>query len=270
MFFSTKPQQEESPVKIIVLVKQVPDTEEERRLDVSTGLLDRDADENVADEINERALEVALRHKDGDKGTEIVVLTMGPASAVQALRKALSMGADSAVHVVDDRLEGADIATTAAVLAAALQRTGFDLVVAGNESTDGRGGVVPAMVAEHLGLPLLPSLDTVTLNGATVAGEVATESGKLAVSAALPAIVSVTERSAEARFPNFKGIMTAKRKPLATLSLADLGLNAGVAGGTSTVLTVSERPARAAGRKIVDDGTAARELAEFLVAGRLV
>ena len=257
-------------MKIIVLVKQVPDTEEERRLDASTGLLDRNANERVADEVNERALEVALRHKDANKGSEVVVLTMGPASAVQALRKALSMGADSAVHVEDDRLEGADIAMTAAVLAAAVQRTGFDLVVAGNESTDGRGGVVPAMMAEHLGLPLLSSLNTVELTSDAVAGEVTVEAGSLAVSAALPAIVSVTERSAEARFPNFKGIMTAKRKPLATLSLTDLGLDPSVAGRTTTVLTISERPARIAGKKIVDDGTAARELVEFLVAGRLV
>lgn len=257
-------------MKIIVLMKQVPDTEEERKLDPATGLLDRGASENVADEINERALEVALRHKDANKGSEIVVLTLGPDSATQALRKALSMGADSAVHVTDGSLGGADISTTAAVLAAAVQRTGFDLVVAGNESTDGRGGVVPAMVAERLGLPLLSSLNTVELTESTVAGEVTVESGCLAVSAALPAIVSVTELSAEARFPNFKGIMTAKRKPLVTLSLADLGLDARTAGGTSTVLTISERPARTAGKKIVDDGTAAQELAEFLVAGRLV
>lgn len=257
-------------MKIIVLVKQVPDTEEERRLDASTGLLDRNADESVADEINERALEVALRHKDANKGSEVVVLTLGPASAVQALRKALSMGADSAVHVVDDRLEGADIATTAAVLAAAVQHTGFDLIVAGNESTDGRGGVVPAMVAEHLGLPLLSSLDTVELFEHTVAGGVVVETGRLTVSAALPAVVSVTERSAEARFPNFKGIMTAKRKPLATLSLADLGVDPAAYGGNSTVLSISERPARTAGRKVVDDGSAAHELAEFLVAGRLI
>jgi electron transfer flavoprotein beta subunit len=257
-------------VKIIVLVKQVPDTEEERTLDPSTGLLDRDASESVADEINERALEVALRHKDANKGSEVVVLTLGPASATQALRKALSMGADSAVHVVDDRLDGADIATTAAVLAAAVQRTGFDLVVAGNESTDGRGGVVPAMVAEHLGLPLLSSLDTVELFEDTVAGDVAVEAGRLTVSAALPAVVSVTERSAEARFPNFKGIMTAKRKPLDTLSLDDLGVDPAAHGENTTVLSISARPARTAGKKVVDDGTAARELAEFLVAGRLI
>lgn len=257
-------------MKIIVLVKQVPDTEEERRLDAATGLLDRNPSDSIVDEINERALEVALRHKDADKRSEIVALTMGPASAAQALRKALSMGADSAVHVVDEALKGAGIATTAAVLASVVQRTGFDLVVAGNESTDGRSGMVPAMVAEHLGLPLLSSLDTVAITGDTVAGEVTVDSGCLAVSASLPAIVSVTERSAEARFPNFKGIMTAKRKPLTTLSLAELGLDDGAAVGTSTVLAVSERPIRTAGKKIVDDGTAAQELAEFLVAGRLV
>ncbi|WP_142062359.1 electron transfer flavoprotein subunit beta/FixA family protein [Pseudarthrobacter sp. B4EP4b] len=257
-------------MKIIVLVKQVPDTEEERRLDASTGLLDRGASEGVADEINERALEVALRHKDANKGSEVVVLTMGPASATTALRKALSMGADSAVHVEDDRLKGADIAMTAAVLAAAVRQTGFDLVVAGNESTDGRGGLVPAMVAEHLGLPLLPSLNTVEITEGAVAGEVTVEAGTLAVSTALPAIVSVTERSAEARFPNFKGIMSARRKPLVTFSLVDLGFDGHTGGGTSEVCSISERPARTAGKKIVDDGTAARELAEFLVARRLI
>lgn len=257
-------------MKIIVLVKQVPDTEEERRLDPGTGRLDRSAGESVADEINERALEVALLHKDAHKGSEIVVLALGPASASQALRKALSMGADSAVHVLDERLEGSDIMTTAAVLAAAVHRTGCDLVIAGNESTDGRGGVVPAMVAEHLGLPILPSLNTVELTAGTVSGEVTVDAGSLSVSAALPAVVSVTERAAEARFPNFKGIMTAKRKPLATLSLSDLGLDSGVDGATSMVLTISERPARTAGKKIVDDGTAAQELAKFLAAGRLV
>jgi electron transfer flavoprotein beta subunit len=255
-------------MKIIVLVKQVPDTAEERRLDLATGRVDRDATERVADEINERALEVALRRKDMDKKTEVVVLTMGPADANQALRKALSMGADSAVHVVDDRLEGADIARTAEVLAAAAKQIGFDLLVAGNESTDGRGGVVPAMIAEHLGLPLLPSLNTVETDAESVTGEVGIEDGSLTVRSSLPAVISVTERVAEARFPNFKGIMTAKRKPLATLSLDDVGL--GSASPATVVLATSERPARSAGKKIYDDGNAGSELAEFLAAGRLI
>jgi electron transfer flavoprotein beta subunit len=249
-------------MKIIVLVKQVPDTAEERRFDPATGRVDRDATERVADEINERALEVALRLKDVDKKTEVVILTMGPADATQALRKALSMGADSAVHVVDDRLEGADIARTAEVLAAAAKQTGFDLLVAGNESTDGRGGVVPAMIAEHLGL------NTVDIDVESVTGEVGIEEGTLTVRSSLPAVISVTERVAEARFPNFKGIMTAKRKPLVTLSLDDLGL--GSAGPATVVLATSERPTRAAGKKIFDDGNAGAELAEFLTAGRLI
>ena len=255
-------------MKIIVLVKQVPDTAEERRLDPATGRLDRDATERVADEINERALEVALRRKDADKKTEVVVMTMGPADAAQALRKALSMGADSAVHVVDDGLLGADIAQTAVALAAAANQVGFDLLVAGNESTDGRGGVVPAMIAEHLGLPLLPSLNTVEIDGESVTGEVGIEDGTLTVRASQPAVISVTERVAEARFPNFKGIMTAKRKPLATMTLSDLGLQAG--SPATVVVATSERPARAAGKKIYDDGNAGSELAEFLAAGRLI
>ena len=255
-------------MKIAVLVKQVPDTWEERRLDPATGLLDRGASESVADEIDERALEVALRHKDGHKKTEIVAVTMGPASAAQALRKALSMGADSAVHVLDDALAGADMGRTAAVLAAALRKTGSDLVIAGNESTDGRGGLVPAMLAEHLGLPLLTALDTVEITDTDVSGEAGLDSGILAVRAPLPALVTVTERAAETRFPNFKGIMTAKRKPVETWSLADLG--AELPDARSVVAAVSERPARAAGKKIFDDGTAAEELVAFLAAGRLI
>jgi electron transfer flavoprotein beta subunit len=255
-------------MKIIVLMKQVPDTAEERRLDPSTGRVDRDATERVADEINERALEVALRRKDVDKKTEVVVLTMGPADATQALRKALSMGADSAVHVLDEGLEGADIARTAEVLAAAAEQVGFDLLVAGNESTDGRGGVVPAMIAEHLRLPMLPSLNSVEIGSDSVTGEVGIEAGGLTVRAPQPAVVSVTERVAEARFPNFKGIMTAKRKPLVTMGLDDLGL--GPTGPATTVVATSEPPARAAGKKIYDDGNAGSELAAFLAAGRLI
>ena len=147
-------------MKIIVLVKQVPDTYEERKLDPATGILDRDASEPIIDEIGERALEMALRYKDAHKGTEVVVLSMGPTSVTASLRKGLSLGADSAVHVLDDALAGADLGWTAAVLAAALTKSGYDLIIAGNESTDGRGGVIPAMVAEHLSLPAphLPGL----------------------------------------------------------------------------------------------------------------
>jgi len=255
-------------MKIVVLIKQVPDTAEERTLDLATGRLDREAADSVVDEINERALEAALKIKDSAKSTEVVVMTMGPADATKALRKALSMGADSAVHIEDDTLRGADIARTAAVLSAALQTTGFDVVLAGNESTDGRGGVVPAMVAEHLGLPLLGSLISADITDGRVSGVRQGDDTTLAVHAPLPAIISVTERFAEARFPNFKGILTAKRKPVITLTAAGLDVPAGRA--RSVVVSTVERPPRAAGKKIIDDGTAATELAEYLVANRLV
>lgn len=255
-------------MKIVVLIKQVPDTAEERTLVPATGWLDRDAADNLVDEINERALEVALRVKDADKSTEIVVLSMGPDEATKAIRKALSMGADSGIHVLDGGLAGSDAARTAAVLAAALRSTNADVIVAGNESTDGRGGVVPAMIAEHLGLPLVGGLNAVELGNGTVSGERSGDSGSLQVTAQLPAVVTVTERTAEARFPNFKGILTAKRKPVTTLSVADLDVAATPAH--AVVLSHSERPAREAGRKIEDDGTAGTQLAGYLIENRLV
>ncbi|ALO66253.1 electron transfer flavoprotein subunit beta [Arthrobacter alpinus] len=255
-------------MKIVVLIKQVPDTAEERTLAPDTGWLDREAADNVVDEINERALEVALRVKDADKSTEVVVLAMGPDEATKAIRKALSMGADSGIHVLDGGLAGSDAARTAAVLAAALRGTNADVILAGNESTDGRGGVVPAMIAEHLGLPLVGGLSALELGNGNVSGERSGDSGSLQVTAQLPAVVTVTERTAEARFPNFKGILTAKRKPVATLTLADLDVAATPAH--AVVLSHSERPAREAGRKIEDDGTAGTQLADYLIENRLV
>lgn len=259
-------------MKIVVLVKQVPDTEEERKLDPATGWVDREACEPVVDEISERALEVALRYKDANKQTQVTLLCMGPESVTQALRKGLSMGADSAVHVLDHALAGADAVLTSAVLSAALTRSGFDLVVAGNESTDGRGGVVPAMIAERLGLPHLTSLSSVGISGDSVSGERGTESGTVDLRSSLPAVISVTEQAAEARFPSFKGIMTAKRKPLEVVTLNDLGLDlAAFEGrGRSVIVSTTQRPPRTAGKKIVDEGNAAAELAEFLAAGRLI
>jgi electron transfer flavoprotein beta subunit len=255
-------------VKIIVLTKQVPDTWGDRKLDTATGLLDREASEAVIDEIGERAIEIALRAKDADKSVEVVVLTMGPAEASDALRKGLAMGADSAIHIEDDSLVGADLARTAGVLAAAIERAGADLVIAGAESTDGRGGVLGGWIAELLGRPSLDSLDEVTIAGDTVSGVRGSEHGTAQVHASLPAVIAVTERVAEPRFPNFKGIMSAKKKPLDVFSVADLGVETPTTA--SVVLATKERPAREAGRKVVDDGNAAAELAEFLVAARLV
>lgn len=258
-------------MKIIVLVKQVPDTWGDRKLDLSTGILDRGASEAVIDDIGERALELALTLKDADKSVEVVVLTMGPDSAKDALRKGLAMGADSAVQIVDDTLAGSDLGWTATVLAAAVGKAGYDLVIGGNESTDGRGGVIPAMLAENLGVPNLSFLNSAEISGDSVSGERGTENGTVDVHASLPAVISVTERSPEPRFPNFKGIMSAKKKPLDTWSLGDLGLDeSSFPAGRSAIVSTTERPARTAGTKIVDDGTAATQLAEFLAAGRLI
>lgn len=256
-------------MKIIVLVKQVPDTWGERTLNTATGRLDRSASDSVIDEIDERALEVALTYKDANDA-DVVALSMGPASVTEVLRKCLAMGADSALHVRDDALAGSDLSRTAAVLAAAITKSGFDLVIAGNEATDGRGGVIPAMIAEHLGVPSMTYLDSAEFTPHGISGMRGDEHGTVAVHASLPAVMSVTEASAEPRFPNFKGIMKARKKPLDVWTLADLGLDdSGIAPSTA-VTNTTERPARTAGTKIVDEGNAGNELAEFLAAGRLI
>ncbi|WP_111719626.1 electron transfer flavoprotein subunit beta/FixA family protein [Homoserinimonas sp. OAct 916] len=259
-------------MRIVVLVKQVPDTSDVRKLDLNTGLLDRDAGEPIVDEINERGLEAALRYKDDNKGTEVVVLSMGPENAIKSIRKALSMGADSGVHIVDDSLAGADALVTSLAISKALERTGYDLVVAGNESTDGNGGIVPAMISERLGIPLLGFLVNMEITEAQVSGERQGDDGTANVHAGLPAIVTVTERFDYARFPNFKGIMTAKRKPVDTVTLAELGVDAAEVSSLdrTEVISAVERPARTAGTKIDDDGTAAATLVEYLATNRLV
>jgi electron transfer flavoprotein beta subunit len=260
-------------VKIVVLAKQVPDTWSDRKIDLETGMLDRAASEPVPDEINERALESALQFKDVHPGTELVVLTMGPEDTTKTLRKLLSMGADSAVLVSDASLAGSDMVQTARVLAVALQKIGgVDLVVTGNEATDGRGGMIPAMVAQVLGVPVLPGLDEIQIVEGQVSGTAQVDGGTLQLSSTLPAVVSVTEKSAEARFPNFKGIMAAKKKPLDTWSLADLGIVAGpeAAHVRSVMVSAHARPPKQAGPKVTDDGTAAAQLAEFLVSNRLI
>lgn len=254
-------------MRIVVLVKEVPDTWSERRLDVASGRIDR-AGDVLLDEVSERALEVALSVKDKDKRTEVVVLTMGPEGATASLRKCLAMGADSAVHISDAQLVGADSIGTARVLAAALRRMEFDLVIAGNESTDGRGGVVPAMLAELLSLPHATFLSGAVIAEGAVRGERATDDGALVLEAELPAIVSITERNPDARFPSFRGTMTAKKKPIENLSLAQLALDA--APAVTVVDSAARRPARQAGDRVVDDGTAAQQLVDFLAAKRLI
>jgi len=257
-------------MKIVVLVKEVPDTYGDRKLSLETGLADRGASERVLDEIGERALEVALSHADAHAGTEVVVLSMASEASTATVRKGLAMGAASAVQVVDDGLLGADLGLTAEVLAAAVQRTGFDLVIAGNLSTDGSGGVIPAMVAELLGVPSATALNSLIITDGSVSGERASDGATMTVSAPLPAVVSITEALPDARFPNFKGIMAAKKKPFETLSLADLAIEPeDHSASRSIIIGLTEKPPRQAGVKIVDEGDAGEKLAEFLIQNRL-
>ena len=259
-------------MNVVVLVKQVPDTYSERNLRPADGVLDRESADAVIDEIDARGVEAALQLVEADGG-EVTVLTMGPSRAVEVLRKALAMGAHKAIHICDDALAGSDALQTSAALAAALTTVPFDLVIAGNESTDGRTASVPAMLAERLGLPQVTFVRSLDVDGGRLRAERVVEGGYSEVEAALPAVVSVTEKINEPRYPNFKGIMAAKSKPLTVLTAADLGIadgDAGLANAWTTVLSATPRPARAAGEKVADNGDGGTKIAEFLTAARLI
>jgi electron transfer flavoprotein beta subunit len=262
-------------MNIVVLVKQVPDTYSERRLR-GDGALDRDASDAVLDEINERAVEEALQLKEAHGGSDVTVtvVSMGPDRATEAIRKALSMGADAAVHLTDEGLAGSDAVGTARALAGAIGTVGeVDLVLAGNEASDGRSAAVPAMVAEVLGLPALTHARQVTVEGGSVTVRRETDDGVVTLSAELPAVVSVNEKINEPRYPSFKGIMAAKKKPVTTLSLADAGLDAsqiGAAAALTSVVSATPKPPKSAGEKVVDDGDGGTKLAAFLVAQKLI
>jgi electron transfer flavoprotein beta subunit len=260
---------------IVVLIKQVPDTWSERKLTDGDYTLDREAADAVLDEINERAVEEALliKEKEGGEST-VTLLTAGPARATEAIRKALSMGADKAVHLLDDGLHGSDVIQTGWALARALGTIeGTDLVIAGNEATDGVGGAVPAVIAEYLGLPQLTHLRKVTVEGGKVTGERETDDGVFTLEASLPAVVSVNEKINEPRFPSFKGIMAAKKKEVTTLTLAEIGVEAdevGVANAGSKVLSSTPKPPKSAGEKIADEGEGGNKIAEYLVAQKII
>jgi electron transfer flavoprotein beta subunit len=260
-------------MNIVVLVKQVPDTYSERKLR-SDGTLDRDATDAVLDEINERAVEAALQLKEAHDGSEVTVLTMGPDRATDAIRKALSMGADKAVHLSDEALAGSCAVQTARALAKAIGTVeGVDLVVAGNEASDGRSAAVPAMVADVLGLPALTHAREITVDGSSVTVKRETDDGITVLTAQLPAVVSVGEKINEPRYPSFKGIMAAKKKPVATIGLADAGIDAsevGLAAALSTVTSSQPKPPKSAGEKVEDEGDGGSKVAAYLVSQKLI
>ena len=259
-------------MNIVVCMKQVPDTEMERSLNLDDSTVDRASVDGVINYLDEFAIEEGLKLKEA-QGGEVTILTMGPEKAGDSIRKALSMGADKAVHVIDDSLAGSDAAETSLALAEALKVVGFDLVVFGCESTDARTGMVPAMVAERLGVPQLTLAGKVDVSGTEVTIKRVTDDGVATVSGSLPAVVSVNEKINEPRYPTFKGIMAAKKKPVQTLSLADLGVSAdevGAAGATSTVLQFAKRPPRSAGQKVTDEGDGGTQLVGYLSSEKFV
>jgi electron transfer flavoprotein beta subunit len=263
---------------IVVLIKQVPDTWSERKLTEGDFTLDREAADAVLDEINERAVEEALliKEKQAADGTEstVTVLTAGPERAAEAIRKALSMGADKAVHVLDDGMHGSDAVQTGWVLARALGAIeGTELVIAGNEATDGATGSVPAIIAEYLGLPQLTHVRKLSVEDGKVTGERETDDGLFTLEATLPAVVSVTEKINEPRFPSFKGIMAAKKKEVARLTLAEIGVEpdeVGLDNAGSKVLSSTPKPPKTAGEKVADDGEGGKKIAQYLVSQKII
>ncbi len=259
-------------MNIVVLVKQVPDTSAERRLDPSDNTLDRESVDAVINEIDEYAIEEGLLLKEAHGG-EVTILTVGPERATESIRKALSMGADKAVHVSDPAIHGSDAIQTAKVIAKALGTLEWDLVIAGSEATDTRVSVVPALVAEALGVTQLSQARKVTVDGPTVTIERLSDTGYDVVQGATPAVISVVEKINEPRYPSFKGIMAAKSKPVQTLTTADLGLGAdevGLATAATQVLSFEVAPPRQAGQIVKDEGDGGQKIAEFLASKKLV
>ncbi|WP_328546261.1 electron transfer flavoprotein subunit beta/FixA family protein [Streptomyces platensis] len=259
-------------LRIVVCVKYVPDATGDRHF-AEDLTVDRDDVDGLLSELDEYAVEQALQIKEAADDAEITVLTVGPEDANDALRKALSMGADKAVHVEDDDLHGTDALGTSLVLAKAIEKTGYDLVVCGMASTDGTMGVLPALLAERLNVPQVTQLSEVSVDGGKVTGRRDGDTASEQLEAALPAVVSVTDQSGEARYPSFKGIMAAKKKPVESLDLEELEIEAdevGLAGAWTKVEDATERPARTAGTIVKDEGEGGKQLAEFLAGQKFI
>ena len=259
-------------MKIVVCIKQVPDSWADKKLAPADSTLDRASADRVLNELDEYAVEAALQLAEAHGG-EVTVLTMGPEEAAEAIRRALSMGADAGIHLVDDALHGTDAIGTSYALATILAAREFDLVLFGSESTDARMSVVPAMVAERLGLPQLTFAGKVEVDGTTARIQRVTDYGYDEVEATLPAVVSVVEKANEPRYPSFKGIMAAKKKPVETLSLADAGLDAGQVGlgqSWSLVDSFAARPPREKGTVVDDGGNGGVAIAEYLSAQKFI
>ncbi|HEU5006767.1 MAG TPA: electron transfer flavoprotein subunit beta/FixA family protein [Jatrophihabitantaceae bacterium] len=259
-------------MNIVVLVKQVPDTEAERKLNPSDKTLDRASVDPVINYIDEFAIEEGLRLKEAHDG-EVTILTVGPERATESIRKALAMGADKAVHISDEAIHGSDAIATAKVIAKALGTIEWDVAIAGSEATDSRSAIVPALVAEALGAPQLTQARKVDVDGSTVTIERVTDTGYEKVQASTPAVISVVEKINDPRYPSFKGIMAAKSKPIDVKSLSDLGVDSsevGLAGAWTEVVSFEDAPPRAAGQTVKDEGNGGVAIADYLASKKLV
>ncbi len=252
-------------MKIAVCVKQVPEAGS-RRIDPSTKRLDRSG-EGALNHFDANAVEEALRVREAVGEGEVVLVSMGPEKAADALRKALAMGADRAVLVSDEAAAGSDLVATSRVLAAVLEREQADLVLFGQQADDSDGAILWAAVAERLRRPVISQVAELTLGDGNVTGKRQTEFGYDVIEAPLPAVVAVSDAINEPRYPSLKGIMGAKKKPFDALTLAELGVEA---ESRTTVLALAEPPSKGDARRLEDDGNAAQAIVEFLLEKRLI
>jgi electron transfer flavoprotein beta subunit len=255
-------------LKICVLVKEVPDAAVEKRIDPSTGRMDRSGEKNL-NPFDTHAIEAAMQIKEGGEVPveEVVAVTMGPESAVRALHKAVSLGADRSVHLTDESLAGSDVAATGYALAKALEKESPDLVLLGQQSDDGECYTIGAVVADHLEAPSLTQVIKLDVAEGKLRCERQAEYGYDTVEVELPAVISVGDAINEPRYPSLKAIMGAKKKPLDTHAIGDVDIEAdrvGETGSRTTVISLNPPPAKEAGEIIEDEDT--NETVEKIVA----
>ncbi|MBS42163.1 MAG: electron transfer flavoprotein subunit beta [Nocardioides sp.] len=264
-------------MNIVVCVKYVPDATADRKFE-EDNTVDRVGVDGLLSELDEYAVEQALQLKEKAESPEDVTVTalcVGPEQAVDAVRKALQMGADKGVLVTDDAIAGSDYVATSLVLAKAVEKIGVpDLVMCGMASTDASGSVVPAMLAERLGLPQVTFASKIETQGDQVRIKRDSDTATEVIGGTMPLVLSVTDQTGEARYPSFKGIMAAKKKPMETLSLADIDVAPSLVGlsvSWSEVEETAARPPRTAGEIVTDeDGSGAGALTEFLVSKKFI
>ncbi|MEK6275360.1 MAG: electron transfer flavoprotein subunit beta/FixA family protein [Actinomycetota bacterium] len=259
-------------MKIAVCVKEVPDSAVHKRIDPSTKRLERSG-ESALNHFDTQAVEEALKVKEAEGESEVVLVSLGPAGALDSLRKALAMGADRAVLVTDEAAAGSDLVATSRALAAVLEREGADLILFGQQSSDSDGAVLWAAVADRLRRPVISQVAELTVADGKVRGKRQTEFGYDVIEAPLPVVVAVSDAINEPRYPSLKGIMGAKSKPQETLTAAELGLEGGdlgEEGSGTTVLALGDPPPRGDARKIEDDGSAAQQIVDFLAEKKLL